>query len=264
MPIRSRSRPTPTIPAWRPRGRTCRSSPAGSATPTPVGRVMIAGHIDVVAAGDELQWTTPAFSPQIRDGALYGRGAVDMKGGVVAGLAAMRALREAEVELDAEAVLVTVPAEEDGGAGALAAIRAGRRRCRRHHRADPPGNCHRPGGGDHLHADGDGPLGARGISARGRLGPEQARAGSARPRAERGGAQRRRDQPCHEGPGTALPHLDRAAAGRRLVVERARPGRRRGTLRRPHRPDRGRGRGRSCERLWGPPAPATSGLPSTR
>ena len=48
-----------------------------------------------------------------------------MKGGVVAGLAAMRALREAEVELEAEAVLVTVPAEEDGGAGALAAIRAG-------------------------------------------------------------------------------------------------------------------------------------------
>ncbi len=88
-------------------------------------RVLIAGHIDVVAAGDELQWTSPAFSPQIRDGALYGRGAVDMKGGVVAGLAAMRAVREAEVELDAEAVLVTVPAEEDGGAGALAAIRAG-------------------------------------------------------------------------------------------------------------------------------------------
>ena len=87
---------------------------------------MIVGHIDVVAPGDELQWTTPAFTPAVRDGALYGRGAVDMKGGVVAGLAAMRALREAEVELDeVEAVLLTVPSEEDGGAGALAAIRAG-------------------------------------------------------------------------------------------------------------------------------------------
>jgi acetylornithine deacetylase len=89
-------------------------------------RVMIVGHIDVVAPGDELQWTTPAFTPAVRDGALYGRGAVDMKGGVVAGLAAMRAMRETEVELDeVEAVLLTVPSEEDGGAGALAAIRAG-------------------------------------------------------------------------------------------------------------------------------------------
>ena len=99
---------------------------AGRLGPANSGRrVMIAGHIDVVAAGDELQWTTPAFSPQIRDGVMYGRGAVDMKGGVVAGLAAMRALREADVPLDSEAVLLTVPAEEDGGAGALAAIRAG-------------------------------------------------------------------------------------------------------------------------------------------
>src|SRR5205823_5657046 len=46
-------------------------------------------------------------------------------GGVVAGLAALRALRETEPELAGEALLVTVPAEEDGGAGALAAIRAG-------------------------------------------------------------------------------------------------------------------------------------------
>lgn len=89
-------------------------------------RVMIVGHVDVVAPGDELQWTTPPFTPAIRNGALYGRGSVDMKGGVVAGLAAMRALRETEVDLDqVEAVLLTVPSEEDGGAGALAAIRAG-------------------------------------------------------------------------------------------------------------------------------------------
>jgi acetylornithine deacetylase len=89
-------------------------------------RVMIIGHVDVVAPGDELQWTTPAFAPTIRDGALFGRGSVDMKGGVVAGLAAMRALRETGVDLDdVEAVLLTVPSEEDGGAGALAAIRAG-------------------------------------------------------------------------------------------------------------------------------------------
>jgi acetylornithine deacetylase len=48
-----------------------------------------------------------------------------MKAGVVAGLAALRALRETEPGLAGEALLLTVPAEEDGGAGALAAIRAG-------------------------------------------------------------------------------------------------------------------------------------------
>jgi acetylornithine deacetylase len=91
----------------------------------PGKRLLICGHIDVVSAGDPLQWTSPPFSPDIRDGRLYGRGACDMKGGVVAGLAALRALRETEAKLAGEAVLVTVPAEEDGGAGALAAIRAG-------------------------------------------------------------------------------------------------------------------------------------------
>jgi acetylornithine deacetylase len=88
-------------------------------------RVLIAGHIDVVSGGDELAWTSPPFQPRIDDGVLFGRGACDMKAGVVAGLAALRAIAEAEVELGGEAMLVTVPGEEDGGAGMLAAIRAG-------------------------------------------------------------------------------------------------------------------------------------------
>jgi acetylornithine deacetylase len=88
-------------------------------------RAIIAGHVDVVGGGDELQWTSPPFQPRIADGLLYGRGACDMKAGVVAGLAAMRALVEAEVQLGGEAILLTVPGEEDGGAGMLAAIRSG-------------------------------------------------------------------------------------------------------------------------------------------
>ncbi len=89
------------------------------------GRVLIAGHIDVVSGGDELAWTSPPFEPRIADGVLYGRGSCDMKAGVVAGLAALRAITEAGVELGGEAMLVSVPGEEDGGAGMLAAIRAG-------------------------------------------------------------------------------------------------------------------------------------------
>ena len=88
-------------------------------------RVIIAGHVDVVAPGDPDQWTEEPFGGEIRDGLLYGRGSCDMKGGVVAGLAALRAIVATETELDGEAELVTVPSEEDGGAGMLAAIRAG-------------------------------------------------------------------------------------------------------------------------------------------
>ncbi|CAN5285483.1 succinyl-diaminopimelate desuccinylase [soil metagenome] len=41
-----------------------------------------AGHLDVVPPGED--WATAPFDPQIRDGYLYGRGAVDMKGSIAA------------------------------------------------------------------------------------------------------------------------------------------------------------------------------------
>ena len=47
-----------------------------------------AGHTDVVPAGNEAAWTVPPFAGEIRDGKLYGRGAVDMKGCIAAFLAA--------------------------------------------------------------------------------------------------------------------------------------------------------------------------------
>lgn len=47
-----------------------------------------AGHTDVVPPGPEKKWTSGPFSPQIRDGQLYGRGASDMKGSVAAFAAA--------------------------------------------------------------------------------------------------------------------------------------------------------------------------------
>lgn len=47
-----------------------------------------AGHTDVVPVGDESKWTVPPFAGEIRDGILYGRGAVDMKGCVAAFAAA--------------------------------------------------------------------------------------------------------------------------------------------------------------------------------
>ena len=48
-----------------------------------------AGHTDVVPAGDEVAWTCGAFSGEVKDGFLYGRGAVDMKGGIACSVAAV-------------------------------------------------------------------------------------------------------------------------------------------------------------------------------
>ena len=43
-----------------------------------------AGHTDVVPAGDTTNWDSDPYSPQIRNGLLYGRGSADMKGGLAA------------------------------------------------------------------------------------------------------------------------------------------------------------------------------------
>lgn len=49
---------------------------------------LFAGHTDVVPPGDESRWTHPPFAGEIADGYIYGRGAVDMKGGIACFLAA--------------------------------------------------------------------------------------------------------------------------------------------------------------------------------
>ncbi|ASP35999.1 succinyl-diaminopimelate desuccinylase [Labrenzia sp. VG12] len=49
---------------------------------------VFAGHTDVVPAGAEADWRHGPFQAEIEDGMLYGRGAVDMKGGVAAFAAA--------------------------------------------------------------------------------------------------------------------------------------------------------------------------------
>jgi succinyl-diaminopimelate desuccinylase len=57
----------------------------GTASP----HLMFAGHTDVVPTGDETLWTHGPFSGDIADGMLFGRGAVDMKGGIACGVAAV-------------------------------------------------------------------------------------------------------------------------------------------------------------------------------
>ena len=51
--------------------------------------LMFAGHTDVVPVGDEAAWTYPPFGAEISGGIMYGRGAVDMKGGIACFAAAI-------------------------------------------------------------------------------------------------------------------------------------------------------------------------------
>ena len=56
----------------------------GTAAP----HLTFAGHTDVVPPGDEKAWKYPPFAGEVADAELYGRGAVDMKGGIACALAA--------------------------------------------------------------------------------------------------------------------------------------------------------------------------------
>jgi len=57
----------------------------GSAAP----HLVFAGHTDVVPPGDETAWKHPPFAGTVAGSQLYGRGAVDMKGGIACALAAV-------------------------------------------------------------------------------------------------------------------------------------------------------------------------------
>ncbi|PDQ22671.1 succinyl-diaminopimelate desuccinylase [Mesorhizobium sanjuanii] len=51
--------------------------------------LMFAGHTDVVPVGDESSWTHPPFAAEIAKGEMFGRGAIDMKGGIACFIAAV-------------------------------------------------------------------------------------------------------------------------------------------------------------------------------
>jgi len=90
-------------------------------------RVVLVGHVDVVPVGDPARWTRDPWAGEREGDRVYGRGAVDMKGGVASILGAVRAITAAGLEdrLEGEILIASVPSEEDGGQGMLAAIRAG-------------------------------------------------------------------------------------------------------------------------------------------
>jgi len=56
---------------------------------TQAPHLVFAGHTDVVPPGEEAAWKHPPFAGEVADGMLYGRGAVDMKGGIACAVAAV-------------------------------------------------------------------------------------------------------------------------------------------------------------------------------
>ena len=89
--------------------------------------LILNGHVDVVPPGPDERWSRAPFEPWVADDRIYGRGAVDMKGGLCAAIYAAKAIRDSGVRLAGTLMIESVIGEEDGGIGTLASIARGYR-----------------------------------------------------------------------------------------------------------------------------------------
>lgn len=76
--------------------------------------VILLNHTDVVPHNPEF-WSVPAFSAEIKDGFIYGRGAMDMKSLGMAQFVTMLALKRAKVPLKRDVIFLATADEEAGG-----------------------------------------------------------------------------------------------------------------------------------------------------
>lgn len=83
------------------------------------------GHIDVVPVGDPANWHHAPWDADLQDGRIYGRGACDMKGGLMAALYALKAIKNAGISPPGSISIQSVIGEEDGGLGTFATLLRG-------------------------------------------------------------------------------------------------------------------------------------------
>lgn len=83
----------------------------GTGTAPPL---MLYGHVDVVTTENQ-SWTYTPFSGEIIDGYVWGRGALDMKGGVAMMVAAFLKAKAEGINLEGDILLVILSDEENGG-----------------------------------------------------------------------------------------------------------------------------------------------------
>jgi len=88
--------------------------------------IILQGHVDTVDPGDPALWTKdPTGEWEPETGTIYGRGAVDMKSGVVTNIVAMQILNDLGIQLGGDVYVAATVGEEDGGVGALSLILRG-------------------------------------------------------------------------------------------------------------------------------------------
>lgn len=88
-------------------------------------RLVLNGHMDTVAIDDRSLWSVDPFGGDIRNGAVWGRGSVDMKGGLAAQIACAKALDRVRDKLHGSLVLHFAAGEECGEPGTLSLIEHG-------------------------------------------------------------------------------------------------------------------------------------------
>jgi acetylornithine deacetylase/succinyl-diaminopimelate desuccinylase-like protein len=76
--------------------------------------LLLYGHVDVVTT-EKQDWLQPPFEGKLLDGYIWGRGALDMKGGIVMMLAALLRAREEGLPPPGDVILALVSDEEAGG-----------------------------------------------------------------------------------------------------------------------------------------------------
>src|SRR5437868_5493993 len=88
-------------------------------------RFVFNGHIDVVPEGDHTNWNYNPWGAELIDGRIYGRGACDMKGGLMAALYAIKAIMDIDIPINGSLMIQSVIGEEDGGIGTFASLLRG-------------------------------------------------------------------------------------------------------------------------------------------
>lgn len=103
-------------------GRACLVAEIGDQP----GKVLaFAGHMDTVSTGDPKEWTYPPFSGKVADGSVWGRGSVDMKGGLSAMIIAFIQMKEAGLPKKGKIRLLISVDEEVGGQGSMLLTKKG-------------------------------------------------------------------------------------------------------------------------------------------
>jgi len=87
---------------------------SASAVPDPSRALLLMGHLDVVGV-EKAKWTVDPFGAVIKDGYLYGRGAIDDKAMAIANLAVFIGLKRSSAHLNRDVIYFAEGDEEAGG-----------------------------------------------------------------------------------------------------------------------------------------------------